>query len=671
MIAVERTKKEPIFDADLQPSGSRSGSKDPEHIKKLWTRFPDANVAICTGEISNIVVVDLDSEDVMEELAENQLSVPTNAYRVKSPRGFHIYLDWDTHKDLKQTVNLVKHMDIRSDGGYIISWPSKIGDKSYELAHDGPIGKWPELVEFSKQNKRTIAPSTNGRTPAMPNISQPDWVTTALTGVGEGERNYMASRLAGFFHSKRLGEDITRQLLESFRLNCTPPLDSLEIDTTVRSIYRNYVITDQYGNDNEEIEPPIVDSTIANRRIFRYDSDDLICTLSRIYSSRSGIDCWIKISSSSKPVYGPMRLNLLSSSARDSLIRQLNRRMEKNWLLILDQIASLVADSLDEAGDNYDMRTYTPKSTTENWCIRPYLMEAAPSLFYGNGGEGKSSLVYALLLSKASGRALLPGIEVSAPGPVLMCDWEDNSDTFFKTCTALLTGAGMTWADVIYGVHYRKLIGPLVDHIDRLQADIARDGVELVAIDSITAAANTDVNDADSARVWFQSVMSLGTSTVSITHVAKNGNREGTPFGSVYYWNFSRAVFDVARGESQSEKGGGGTDSLLAVTHKKGNRTGLLKPIGYTVKFVNDEDGQATSISYSEGDLSVSETLSSKLSTTDRILAIIQQVSMSPNEIAEELGLRPNTVSQALLRAKQRGWVTINAAGQYRVITEE
>ncbi len=51
---------------------------------------------------------------------------------------------------------------------------------------------------------------------------QPQWVTEALMGTTEGNRNDLLASLAGFFHSKRLGEDITVQILTAYAANCTP-----------------------------------------------------------------------------------------------------------------------------------------------------------------------------------------------------------------------------------------------------------------------------------------------------------------------------------------------------------------------------------------------------------------------------------------------------------------
>ena len=661
VIATSPGAKIPVADKELQPNGSKSWTKDPEHIEKLFTLYPKAGVAIVTGEVSNLTIVDLDSKDVMPKLEEAGLKIPKDAYRVKTPRGFHIYLKYDP--ELKQTAGgFIEHLDIRSDGGYCLTSPTQMPDnKGYEVVVDGEPGTWPELTAYSKKFSRK--PSLNGTGAAVTSVAdQPQWVTEALQGKSLGSRNSTAASLAGYFHSKRLGQDITVQILTAYAANCTPELSMQELTATVRSIYSRYQMTGD-GYSNEDHEPPIIDSSIANRRVIRWGTLDLICDLSRIYASREGVTCWIKFATSKGKLFGPIRLNLLSSSARDSLVRQLNRRSEKNWTLILDQISSLVTDTMDEQSTSVDMRKYKLSGIDTSWSIKPLASKGVGNIIFGAAGQGKSTMVLALMLSKATGRPFIPGIVVDEPGAVMMLDWEDTPDAFFKTCSALLSGAGMTWQDVICDVRYHNFSGPLQDQLDTLQREVSEFSVSLLVVDSLVASSGMDANDAEAARIYHQIIGGLGENitAIGVTHVAKSG-KDSNSFGSVYWDNLSRNNWLVAREEEELEE----NSSVIALTHKKSNRTSLMKPLGYRVKYETDEDGQATKIWYEEADLSLTETLSKKLSTTDQILSLIRDIAMSPGDIADELGMKAPTVRQALIRARDRGLATVNSAGQYR-----
>ena len=643
----------------LQPNGSKSATTDKETLTKIFTDHADANLGIACGD--SFVCVDIDGREGEEAMVLAGLKIP-NCRKHRTPRGFHILLEPDT--DLSQTAGLFTKVDVRNgaSNGYIVAPPSIVDGKRYEVFSDLPLGRWDELVEYARANKQSSRPRT-GVTEGWSEVAQPSWVSEYLSeGAPDGQRNDVAARLAGYLNSKRIPVDVARQLLETFRLACDPPMDERELDQTIQSIYRYIPAEDVFVST--ELSAPVVDQSVANRRTVRWADEDLIAELSRISDNRSGLDCRILFRTHTTAIYGPVRLNLLSSSSRESLIRQLKtRNKEVNWSMALDQITNLVSTSLDDAGSGIDMRYYKPSGDKAGWAIRPFLQDKSASLVFGTGGEGKSTLVVAMLLSKASGRAFLPNIDPGAPSGVLFCDWEDNEENFWITCNALLEGMNMTFDDLLMPVVYRHFAGSLGDYTDVISDEIARHRIEVLAIDSLVASSGSEhsPNDAEAARVWHQVVSSFGIASIGITHIAKSSaNKDGTPFGSVYYFNLARAIWQVSR-ENESEH-----SSVLAVAHRKSNNTGIMKTVGLRAEFESDEFDRATKITYSEADLNTTEVLVTKLSVTDRILYAIKDIAMEPKEIAEELDIPSNTVRQALLRAKERKLVDHLPNGQYK-----
>jgi pyridoxal/pyridoxine/pyridoxamine kinase len=586
----------------LQPNGSKSATTDEETLTKIFNDHADANLGIACGD--SFVCVDIDGREGEEAMVLAGLKIPS-CRKHRTPRGFHILLEPDT--DLSQTAGLFTKVDVRNgaSNGYIVAPPSIVDGKRYEVFSDLPLGRWDELVEYARANKQSSRPHT-GVTEGWGEVTQPSWVSEYLSGgAPDGQRNDVAARLAGYLNSKRIPVDVARQLLETFRLACDPPMDERELDQTIQSIYRYVPAEDVFVST--ELSAPVVDQSVANRRTVRWADEDLIAELSRITDNRSGLDCRILFRTHTTAVYGPVRLNLLSSSSRESLIRQLKtRNKEVNWSMALDQITNLVSTSLDDAGSGIDMRYYTPSTEKQGWAIRPFVQDRSASLVFGTGGEGKSTMVVAMLLSKASGRAFLP--------------------------------------------------------------NIARHRIEVLAIDSLVASSGSEhsPNDAEAARVWHQVVSSFGIASIGITHIAKSStNKDGTPYGSVFYFNLARSIFQVSR-EVESEH-----SSVLAVAHRKGNNTGIMKTMGLRAEFESDEFDRATKITYSEADLNTTEVLATTLSVTDRILYAIKDIAMEPKEIAEELDIPSNTVRQALLRAKERKLVDHLPNGQYKASPTE
>lgn len=95
----------------------------------------DRNLAIVTGQISGLVVLDVDTTKggVMESLKER---FPTDMV-VKTGKGFHLYYQYPGfHVDNR--VNMMPGVDVRGDGGYVVAPPS--------IHPDGSVYKWLEQI---------------------------------------------------------------------------------------------------------------------------------------------------------------------------------------------------------------------------------------------------------------------------------------------------------------------------------------------------------------------------------------------------------------------------------------------------------------------------------------------------------------------------------------------
>lgn len=121
------------------------------------------NVAILTGKVSNLTVIDFDDMksyehccDLCPELAQR--------YTVRSKNGVHVYFTY--HDNLINTTDCftVPGIDIRNDGGCIIAPPSCYMYDGvtyrYELYIDGPIEAIPEslmeMVSYKGKKDGTI-----------------------------------------------------------------------------------------------------------------------------------------------------------------------------------------------------------------------------------------------------------------------------------------------------------------------------------------------------------------------------------------------------------------------------------------------------------------------------------------------------------------------------------
>ena len=93
-------------------------------IEKWWDTWPDANIGLLTGTISNLFIVDVDSEAALLEIDPY---LNGNKPTVKSPNGWHYYFKYN---DCGLTIGqaFLPGCDFRGQTGYIVAPPSKVAD---------------------------------------------------------------------------------------------------------------------------------------------------------------------------------------------------------------------------------------------------------------------------------------------------------------------------------------------------------------------------------------------------------------------------------------------------------------------------------------------------------------------------------------------------------------
>jgi hypothetical protein len=116
----------------LTAHGLEDATVDPMTIETWWGRWPEANIAIRTGDV---VVVDEDRMGALEELAaEVHETIPATGV-VKTGSGRHYYFDQPEGERIRNTAGkLAPGIDTRGDGGYVVAPPS--------VHPDGSIYAW-------------------------------------------------------------------------------------------------------------------------------------------------------------------------------------------------------------------------------------------------------------------------------------------------------------------------------------------------------------------------------------------------------------------------------------------------------------------------------------------------------------------------------------------------
>lgn len=182
-----------------------------------WWGESDANVAIVTGAVSGLVVLDADGPEGIAAL--DTLGVPRHTWIARTGRGLHIYLR-HPRGDVRigNRARIRPKLDVRGDGGYVLAPPSlHRSGRAYEWAtapDDVELAEIPPPV-FELLVAPVVPPSTSGGAGAE---------------IPTGRRNDALYRLGRALIAKGMtAAGVIAALLEENRARCRPPLSEPEV----------------------------------------------------------------------------------------------------------------------------------------------------------------------------------------------------------------------------------------------------------------------------------------------------------------------------------------------------------------------------------------------------------------------------------------------------------
>ena len=246
-----------------------------------------------------------------------------------------------------------------------------------------------------------------------------------------------------------------------------------------------------------------------------------------------------------KLVLSTTRINLLSSSAKSSLVTAMNRVDKEQTNELVHSICDNLVEYFKASG-----RTSNPvpaKRTGDRWLIYPMWPSSGGTLVAGGTNTFKSFIGIAAAVQASTGVEIMSGnTRQPTRTKILYCDWEANQFDFAERLRAVLTGADMPLDPC---VAYRQLRVPLRDAAETIADEIALQGYGGVVIDSLSAAIGGSLIDDELANLFWNAVSYLGVPALILAHKSSEAirtKRKGA-FGSVMHENRSRMLWDVSR----------------------------------------------------------------------------------------------------------------------------
>lgn len=205
-----------------------------EEVRQWWQKSPRANIGVLTGQKAGFVVVDCDSEEAIrtvEGLLPDTLQTPA----ASTPRGGrHIYFQY--RPGLTNRSGAMQKVDVRTDGGYIITPPSKRSIGSYSwlpglALNECPLASMPDAL-FNALNKNSINTNIECRDG---NPSDFNRLQVTSSDFKEGGRDQALFSLAHHLLKGGMPEASIRNYLHFFAKNCEPPFPAAETEIKIQS----------------------------------------------------------------------------------------------------------------------------------------------------------------------------------------------------------------------------------------------------------------------------------------------------------------------------------------------------------------------------------------------------------------------------------------------------
>lgn len=122
----------PLMPRSKKPYKSSHGVKDATkhrgQIRQWWTTPPDANIAIATGECSDVFALDEDprngGDKALAKLEAKHGTLPRTVTANTGGGGRHRYFRWPGWRVKNSKSKIGPGLDVKGDGGYIVAAPS-------------------------------------------------------------------------------------------------------------------------------------------------------------------------------------------------------------------------------------------------------------------------------------------------------------------------------------------------------------------------------------------------------------------------------------------------------------------------------------------------------------------------------------------------------------------
>jgi Bifunctional DNA primase/polymerase, N-terminal/AAA domain/Primase C terminal 1 (PriCT-1) len=222
---------------------------DEDRIRAWWREWPNANIGVACGEVSNLLALDVDvksGHDGIATLRDLELEngeLPSGPIVLTPTGGRHCLFQHES--GIRNAAGFADGLDVRSEGGYIVGVGSQtkaghyVFEEAFKLGPDLPPPKAPEwlteLMRSSKSNGTGGFKMDHGPIP-------------------KGQRNDTLFRLGRSLRAKGLSRPAIVAAIDAENAaRCVPPVHKPELDRIVEQVFEQ-PDTEDFGSAQRDEE---------------------------------------------------------------------------------------------------------------------------------------------------------------------------------------------------------------------------------------------------------------------------------------------------------------------------------------------------------------------------------------------------------------------------------
>ncbi|MBI2192444.1 MAG: bifunctional DNA primase/polymerase [Planctomycetes bacterium] len=226
----------------------KESSVDTRVLSEWFRRWPETNIGIATGTVSEIMVLDVDPRhgglDSLKRLEKQNGGLPPTPTVSTGGRGFHHYLK-HPGRAVKNKIGLLSGLDIRGDAGFVVAPPSlhvsgalyawRPGRAPWEV-QPAPCPEWLTCRIEAETSKTSETSETSKAICSCEDYATVEAAIRETLPECEGQRNRgifrFAQRIRGIAEFADLPVNKLKPVVQQWHKRALPFIDTKAFDET-------------------------------------------------------------------------------------------------------------------------------------------------------------------------------------------------------------------------------------------------------------------------------------------------------------------------------------------------------------------------------------------------------------------------------------------------------